>query len=83
MKRLLSLVLVACVAAGPMNDSLQDHKNLNCYEQNELFGSCLLVKTINYLNKAARSNDIGVIDGVTFVRTTPSMFAYLFNFLKL
>lgn len=79
MKRLLSLVLVACVAAGPMNDPLQEYKNLNCFEQNEVIGSCFLVKTINYLNKASRSNDIGVIDGVTFVRNTPSMFVYLFN----
>jgi len=70
MDKLLALVLLAtCVIAGPTAGPTQD---LNCLDQdNELF-SCVFVKAVSVLDRAARSSDIEIIDGITFVRDTPS-----------
>jgi len=70
MDKLLALMLLAtCVTAGPTVGPAQD---LNCLDQdNELF-SCIFVKTVSVLDRAARSSDIEIVDGITFVRDTPS-----------
>ncbi|KAK9298822.1 hypothetical protein QLX08_007966 [Tetragonisca angustula] len=74
MNKLVILGLVAASAmAVPMPDSskVQLNRNLDCFEQeNELF-SCVFVKTVSALDRAARSSDIEIIDGVKFVRETP------------
>jgi len=56
---------------------MQPSQNLNCLEHDDALFSCIFVKTVGTLNKAARSNDIEIADGVTFVRDTPSKFIYL------
>jgi len=72
MNKLLALVLLAAyTAAGPTNVSVQPSQNLDCLEHDNALFSCIFVKTINALNRAARSSDIEIIDGVTFVRDTP------------
>ncbi|KAL0105070.1 hypothetical protein PUN28_016602 [Cardiocondyla obscurior] len=73
MNTLLALILIAgCAAAGPVSDvSAEPSNNLNCLEREDEFFSCICVKAINALDRAARSSDINVIDGVTFVRDTP------------
>ncbi|EZA55597.1 hypothetical protein X777_03852 [Ooceraea biroi] len=72
MNKLLALVLLAaCAAAGPTAGPAQLSQDLNCLDQdNELF-SCVFVKTVSALDRAARSSDFEIIDGVTFVRETP------------
>lgn len=75
MNKLVILGLaVASAMAVPMPDSskVQLNRNLDCFEQeNELF-SCVFVKTVSALDRAARSSDIEIVDGVKFVRETPS-----------
>ncbi|XP_012228121.2 uncharacterized protein Osi14 [Linepithema humile] len=69
MNKLLVVLLAAYVAAGPAKPVLQ---SVDCFtsHDNEFF-SCYFVKIIAALNKAAVSEDINIIDGVTFVRDTP------------
>ncbi|KYM94425.1 PREDICTED: uncharacterized protein LOC108781230 [Cyphomyrmex costatus] len=70
MNKFLTLVLLAAyTAAGPAD--VQPSQNLNCLEYDNAFFSCMFVKTITALNRAARSSNIEIIDGVTFVRDTP------------
>ncbi|EFN64637.1 hypothetical protein EAG_08280 [Camponotus floridanus] len=71
MNKLLALVLLAaCVVAEPINVSVQPSQDLDCLQHDMLF-SCMLVKTISTLDRAARSNDIEIVDGVTFIRDIP------------
>lgn len=79
MNKLLILgFLVSAAMAVPTSEFLQNSE-LNCLErENELF-SCILVKTATMLDRAARSNDIQLIDGVIFVRDKPSKFLPLSN----
>ncbi|XP_012522976.1 uncharacterized protein LOC118645302 [Monomorium pharaonis] len=71
MNKLLALVLLAAyTAAGPTNVAERPSQDLNCLEQDKFF-SCIFVKTASVLNRAARSNDIEIADGITFVRVTP------------
>lgn len=87
MNKLLALVLLAAyTVAGPAN--VQPSQNLNCLEHDNEFFSCIVVKTIGALDRAARSSDIKLVDGVTFVRDVPSKFLYLpyiytYNIFKL
>ena len=76
MKKLLVLVLlVAYTAAGPTNVPVQSSQGLNCLEHdNDEFFSCMFVKTVTAINRAARSSDIEIASGITFVRDTPSKF---------
>ncbi|KYN39956.1 hypothetical protein ALC56_05724 [Trachymyrmex septentrionalis] len=70
MNKFLTLVLLATyTAAGPTD--VQPSQNLNCVEYDNAFFSCMFVKTIGVLNRATRSSNIEIIDGVTFVRDTP------------
>ncbi|XP_077271664.1 DUF1676 domain-containing protein Osi14 [Temnothorax americanus] len=72
MNKLLALVLLAAyTAAGPASVSMQPSQDLNCLEHDNEFFSCIFVKTISAFDRAARSRDIKIIDGVTFVRDTP------------
>ncbi|XP_076759074.1 DUF1676 domain-containing protein Osi14 [Xylocopa sonorina] len=73
-KLLVILGLVAASAmAVPMPDSedAQLNRDLDCLEREDALFSCVFVKTIGALNRAARSSDIEVIGGVKFVRETP------------
>ncbi|XP_076175209.1 DUF1676 domain-containing protein Osi14 [Ptiloglossa arizonensis] len=66
--------LVASTMAVPMPtdlNSLQPNRDLDCFEQENTLFSCIFVKTVSSLNRAARSNDIEIIDGIKFVRDTP------------
>nr|XP_046487912.1 uncharacterized protein LOC124221714 isoform X1 [Neodiprion pinetum] len=68
MNRLIVLGLLATSAfAVPMPGS---SGNLDCLNHEDMF-SCIAVKSINFLGRAARSSDIQLIDGVTFVRDVP------------
>ncbi|KYN12849.1 PREDICTED: uncharacterized protein LOC108767034 [Trachymyrmex cornetzi] len=70
MNKFLTLVLLAAyTAAGPTD--VQSSQNLNCVEYDNAFFSCMFVKTIGALNRATRSSNIEIIDGITFVRDTP------------
>lgn len=78
MNKFLTLILLAAyTAAGPTD--VQPSQNLNCVEHDNAFFSCMFVKTISALNRATRSSNIEIIDGVTFVRDTPSKFLYLLH----
>lgn len=79
MNKLLALVLLAaCVVAGPTNVSPQPSQGLDCLEHDNALFSCIFVKTVSALDRAARSSDIEIADGVTFVRDLPSKFLHLF-----
>ncbi|CAL7938074.1 unnamed protein product [Xylocopa violacea] len=74
MNKLVILGLLAASAmAVPMPDSedAQLNRDLDCLEREDALFSCVFVKTIGALNRAARSSDIEVIGGVKFVRETP------------
>ncbi|EFN89941.1 hypothetical protein EAI_15240 [Harpegnathos saltator] len=72
MHRLLILVfLVARVAAGPTLNLNSQSQDQDCLENDNRMYSCFLVKTLVALNKADRSNDIKIIEGITFMRETP------------
>ncbi|CAL1685960.1 unnamed protein product [Lasius platythorax] len=72
MNKLLALVLLAaCVVAGPTNVSPQPSQGLDCLEHDNALFSCIFVKTVSALDRAARSSDIEIADGVTFVRDLP------------
>ncbi|XP_014212873.1 uncharacterized protein LOC106642570 [Copidosoma floridanum] len=60
-------LLVASTLAGPAFENT----NLDClHHQDDIF-SCLAVKAATTLERAARSADVTIIEGVTFVRETP------------
>lgn len=71
-KLLIFGLLAASVAAGPTPVIVQSSQDLDCLEHDNALFSCVLVKAISALDRAARSNDIQIIDGVTFVRNAPS-----------
>ncbi|KZC11133.1 PREDICTED: uncharacterized protein LOC107189237 [Dufourea novaeangliae] len=66
-------LLVGSAMAVPMPDSnvVQVNRDLDCLEQEDSLFSCMLVKAVSTLDRAARSSNIEIIDGVTFVRDTP------------
>ncbi|XP_017891516.1 uncharacterized protein LOC108631857 [Ceratina calcarata] len=66
---LLATSAMAIPAPGPDNKSL--NTELDCLEEDNALFSCIFVKTIGTLNRAARSSDIEIIDGVKFIRETP------------
>ncbi|XP_014475617.1 PREDICTED: uncharacterized protein LOC106744948 [Dinoponera quadriceps] len=70
-KLLMSIFLAACVAAEPMLGSLHPLEGFDCSTTDNHIYSCFLVKTYVALDKAARSGDIKIIDGVTFIREAP------------
>ncbi|XP_034179321.2 DUF1676 domain-containing protein Osi14 [Osmia lignaria lignaria] len=74
MNKLVILGLIAASAMAvpmPDTDNVQLNRNLDCMEQENALFSCVFVKTIGTLDKAARSSDIEILDGVKFVRETP------------
>ncbi|XP_076241651.1 DUF1676 domain-containing protein Osi14 [Calliopsis andreniformis] len=74
MNKLVILGLLAASAmAVPMPDSssVQVDRNLDCLEQESALFSCIFVKAVSTLDRAARSSDIEIFDGVKFVRETP------------
>ena len=70
---IVSAVLVACAFAAPMDT--QENSSVNnvfkffgsCMESED-YSTCLAVKGITALNRAARAAKIEVTDGITFVR---------------
>lgn len=78
MNKLVILVLLAAPAlAVPMPNDAQLDRDLDCFEQENALFSCVFAKTISSLDRAARSSDIEIFDGVKFVRETPSEFNIL------
>lgn len=75
MNKLVILGLLAASAmAVPAPDTgrVQVDRNLDCLEEENALFSCIFVKTVSTLDRAARSSDIEIFDGVKFVRETPS-----------
>lgn len=72
--------LAASATAVPTSvvNNVQLNRDLDCFEQENALFSCISVKTVSMLDRAARSSDIDIIDGVKFVRETPSEFQPLF-----
>ncbi|XP_043267225.1 uncharacterized protein [Venturia canescens] len=67
----LAIVGLFVAAAMALPASQENHPaDLNCLEEDSLF-SCLFVKASSALDRAARSSNINLIEGVTFVRDTP------------
>ncbi|XP_015173229.1 PREDICTED: uncharacterized protein LOC107064733 [Polistes dominula] len=71
MKKLLILgFFVTVTLAIPTSDTLIN-RDLDCLErENELF-SCIFVKAATTLDRASRSSDIQLLDGIVFVRDKP------------
>lgn len=63
-------LFVAAAVALPTQDVKQTGA-LDCLQEEELF-SCLLVKASTALRRAARSSNIDIVEGITFVRDIPS-----------
>ncbi|XP_066581963.1 uncharacterized protein [Prorops nasuta] len=62
-------LLVASALAVPTPDTIS--QSLDCLQREDELFSCILVKSANALERAARSADLQLIDGVTFIRETP------------
>ncbi|XP_072749534.1 uncharacterized protein Osi14 [Anoplolepis gracilipes] len=68
MNTLLAVILLAaCVAAGSTND----FKDSLCLNSDESFIDCVFIKSISALDRASKSNDIEIANGVTFLRDVP------------
>lgn len=69
-------LVVAAAAALPAPEAgvIQGVKDLDCLEQDEDLFSCLAIKAANSLSRAARSSDIQIIDGITFVKEADGEF---------
>ncbi|XP_076295421.1 DUF1676 domain-containing protein Osi14 [Lasioglossum baleicum] len=72
-KLVLLGLLAASAMAVPMPDSnnLLANRDLDCLEQEDALFSCMFVKAVSTLNRAARSGDFEIFDGINFVRETP------------
>ncbi|XP_043497057.1 uncharacterized protein LOC122520834 [Polistes fuscatus] len=71
MKKLLILGFLATATIAVPTSKILLNRDLDCLEhENELF-SCIFVKAATTLDRAARSSDIQLIDGVVFVRDKP------------
>ncbi|XP_078032807.1 DUF1676 domain-containing protein Osi14 [Augochlora pura] len=72
-KTVILSLLAASVMAVPMPDgnNVQANMDLDCLAQEDALFSCMFVKAASTLNRAARSSDIEIFDGVKFVRETP------------
>lgn len=72
---ILSLYIVAVIAAPSNTDTMSEEQSSSykpivqfirsCFDSNEI-GTCLAVKGISVLNRAARAQSIEVIPGITF-----------------
>ena len=62
-------LFVAVAMALPAQKEISTNE-LDCLEDDSMF-SCLMVKASTALNRAARSSNVEIIDGITFVRDTP------------
>ncbi|XP_060825741.1 uncharacterized protein LOC132912362 [Bombus pascuorum] len=74
MNKIVILCLFATSALAvptPELNNVELNRNLDCFEQENALFSCMFVKTVGALDRAARSSDIEIIDGVKFVRETP------------
>ncbi|XP_033340380.1 DUF1676 domain-containing protein Osi14 [Megalopta genalis] len=73
MKTVILGLLAASAMAVPMPDGIdaQANMDLDCLVQEDAMFSCMFVKAASTLNRAARSSDIEIFDGVKFVRETP------------
>lgn len=63
-------LLATSALAVPMPESAG---NLDCLNHEDML-SCIAIKTVSVLGRAARSSDIQLIDGVKFVRDGTSEF---------
>lgn len=84
MNKLLVILgfLAASATAVPTSvvNNVQLNRDLDCLEQENALFSCISVKTVSMLDRAARSSDIDIVDGVKFVRETPSEFQFHYSF---
>lgn len=75
MNKLLVILgfLAASATAVPTSvvNNVQLNRDLDCLEQENALFSCISVKTVSMLDRAARSSDIDIVDGVKFVRESP------------
>lgn len=67
---IVGLFVATAMALPAAQENNQPPTGLDCLEEDALF-SCLFVKASTALDRAARSSNINLIDGVTFVRDTP------------
>lgn len=75
MNKLVILGLLAASAMAvpaPDYSSAQMDRDLDCLEQENALFSCIFVKAVSTLDRASRSSDFDIVDGVKFVRETPS-----------
>lgn len=65
----LSILLASAIAAPSVSDIQQNFGQFigNCLDNGDIT-TCLAVKGIAVLNRAARSSNIDIIPGITFVR---------------
>lgn len=59
-------VLLASALAVPAPES-----NLDCLQNEDDIFSCVAVKMVSAIDRAARSADVHIIDGITFVKDGP------------
>lgn len=72
---ILAFIAASATAVPTSNvDNAPLNRDLDCFEQENALFSCVSVKTVSMLDRAARSSDIEIVDGVKFVRETPSEF---------
>lgn len=74
-------IFIATALAVPTPEV--NNGNLDCLETDESFFSCLAVKANNAIVRAGRSNDFELIQGITFIRDTPSKFYIIFCIIKI
>lgn len=54
--------------------------SVDCLDLEDGLFSCLFVKANSALARAARSSDLQIIQGVTFIRDTPSKYSANYNY---
>jgi hypothetical protein len=65
---IVSTMLLACAFAVPVENGNNVFKFFGQCFESEDYSTCLAVKGLTALNRAARAANIEIIDGVSFVR---------------
>ncbi|XP_015585294.1 uncharacterized protein LOC107263024 [Cephus cinctus] len=68
-----SAILLATTSAVPTPSNQEQHPSseVDCLEHEKNLLSCIAVKAVGVLKRAARSSDIRLLDGISFVRDGP------------
>ncbi|XP_011505148.1 PREDICTED: uncharacterized protein LOC105367971 [Ceratosolen solmsi marchali] len=64
-------LLVASALAVPTDKSESVAERLDCFQNEDDMFSCMAVKLVSSIERAARSADLNIVDGITFIRDTP------------